>query len=207
MSGPKEPTSASEPTDVFPLPSPQGKGGRSQGSGVPPRPSPLPPPRPGSGERRPAAVSGWSGESTAATDRTAPVRPTPPGGAPTAAQAHRAAAHTRRAKLALRRVDPWSVFVLALIVSLFLGVVTIVAGYVLYGVLDAAGVPASVNKFVATVQGGDRVLTSSRFVGAAALLAALNVVLLSVLATLGALLYNVCATFTGGVELTLAEHD
>lgn len=207
MSGPKEPTSASEPTDVFPLPSSQGKGGRSRGSGVPPRPSPLPPPRPGSGERRPAAGGVRSGEPTAATDRTAPVRPTPPGGAPTAAQANRATARTRRAKLALRRVDPWSVFVLALIVSLFLGVVTIVAGYVLYGVLDAAGVPTSVNKFVATVQGGDPVLTSSRFVGAAALLAAVNVVLLSVLATLGALLYNVCATFTGGVELTLAEHD
>lgn len=114
---------------------------------------------------------------------------------------------SRKAKLALRRVDPWSVFVLALVVSLFLGVMTIVAGYLIFAVLDAAGIPASVNKFVATVQGGDPVLTSSRFLGASALLAAVNVVLLSVLATLGALLYNVCATFTGGVEVTLAEQE
>ena len=117
------------------------------------------------------------------------------------------AARSRKAKLSLRRVDPWSVFVLSLVVSLFLGVMTIVAGFVLYSLLEAAGVPASVNKFVTTVQGGEPVLTSSRFVGAAALLAAVNVVLLSVLSTLGALLYNVCASFTGGVEVTLAERD
>ncbi len=41
----------------------------------------------------------------------------------------------------------------------------------------------------------------------AAVLAALNVVLLTLLATLGSLLYNLCASFTGGIELTLGERD
>jgi hypothetical protein len=44
-------------------------------------------------------------------------------------------------------------------------------------------------------------------IGGAAVLAALNVVLLTLLATLGALLYNLCASFTGGLELTLGERD
>lgn len=114
---------------------------------------------------------------------------------------------SRRARLSLRRIDPWSVFVLSLLISLFLGVVTIVAGFVLYNVLDQLGVPQSVNTAVTDVKGGAPPLTSSRFVGIAALLAAVNVVLLTALATFGALLYNLCASFTGGIEVTLAEGD
>ena len=113
----------------------------------------------------------------------------------------------RRARLALRRLDPWSVFVTSLLLSLFLAVVTIVAAFVLYGVLDQLGIPHSINKTASDVQGGGDVLTRSRFLGGAALIAAVNVVLLTGLATLGALLYNVCATFTGGLEVTLAERD
>ncbi|MDP9182002.1 MAG: DUF3566 domain-containing protein [Actinomycetota bacterium] len=113
----------------------------------------------------------------------------------------------RRAKLAVRRLDPWSVFVISLMLSLFLAVVTIVASLVLYAALDALGVPESVNKTVTEVNGGGALLTKGRFVGIGALVAAANVVLLTVLATLGALIYNICATFTGGVEVTLAERD
>ncbi len=113
----------------------------------------------------------------------------------------------RKAKLALRRVDPWSVFVTSLLLSLFLAVVTIVAAMVLFGILNKIGIPDSINKTQVEIQGGEGAITRGRFVGGAALLAGLNVVLLTVLATLGALLYNVCATFTGGVEVTLAEHE
>lgn len=96
---------------------------------------------------------------------------------------------------------------LSLLISLFLAVVTIVAGFVLYAALDKLGVPASINSAVAEVRGGGPVLTSSRFVGGAALLAAVNVVLITVLSTLGALIYNICASFTGGVEVTLTERE
>jgi hypothetical protein len=113
----------------------------------------------------------------------------------------------RRARLAIRRLDPWSVFVMSLILSLFLAVVTIVAGFVLWFVLDKLGVPASINKSYRDVQGGTALLTQGRFVGGSALLAAANVVLLTAFATLGSLLYNLAATFAGGLELTLAEQD
>lgn len=107
----------------------------------------------------------------------------------------------------MRRLDPWSVFVTSLLLSLFLAVVTIVAAFVLYAALDNLGVPKSINKTASDVQGGADVLTRGRFMGGAALLAAIDVVLLTAFATLGALLYNVCATFTGGLEVTLAERD
>ena len=113
----------------------------------------------------------------------------------------------RKARLALRRLDPWSVFVTSMLLSLCLAGATIVAAFVLYAVLDKLGIPKSINKTASDVQGGAAVLTRSRFMGGAALLAAVNVVLLTALATLGSLLYNVCATFTGGLEITLAERE
>jgi hypothetical protein len=39
------------------------------------------------------------------------------------------------------------------------------------------------------------------------LIGAVNVVLFTALATLGAFIYNVCADLVGGIELTLAERD
>jgi len=107
----------------------------------------------------------------------------------------------------VRRFDPWSVFVVSLLLSLCLAVVTIVAAFVLYVVLSALGVPDSVNQAVSDVNGSGPLLTKGRFIGIGALVAAANVVLITALATLGAMLYNVCATFTGGVEITLAERE
>jgi len=122
-----------------------------------------------------------------------------------------AAGRTRRARLALRRIDPWSVFVFSLVAAIFLGIALVVAVAALFAVLGSLGVTGSLNELVAEVPGGNAttepLLTGSRIVGGAAVLAAVNVVLLTLLATLGALLYNVCSSFTGGLELTFGERD
>jgi hypothetical protein len=112
-----------------------------------------------------------------------------------------------RVRLTVRRVDPWSVFVMSLLLTLFLAVMTVVAGLVLYVVLEALGVPESINNNVNDVKGGGDVITFGRFVGVSALVAAANVVFLTGMATLGAVLYNLCATFAGGVDLTITEDD
>jgi Transmembrane domain of unknown function (DUF3566) len=115
----------------------------------------------------------------------------------------------RRARLALKRIDPWSVFVFSLIAALLLGIALVAAVAALYAVLDSLGVQSSVNELFAEVvgDGSGPLITGRRVIGGAAVLAALNVVLLTLLATLGALLYNLCASFTGGLELTLGERD
>lgn len=124
-----------------------------------------------------------------------------------------AGARNRRARLRLKRLDPWSVFVLSLVISAFLAVVIVVAVVVLYGVLDAAGVPDSINTSIAelTRKPGEAepspFLSAGRAVEVALVLAVVDVVLVTALATLGAVLYNLCAGFTGGLEVTLAEHD
>jgi len=138
--------------------------------------------------------------------RRPPPRPT---AAVRAEDKTRTTARARKARLALKRIDPWSVFVFSLIAALLLGIALVAAVAALYAVLDSLGVQASVNELFTEVTGGSGtpLITSRRVVGGAAVLAAVNVVLLTLLATLGALLYNLCASFTGGIELTLGERD
>jgi hypothetical protein len=121
---------------------------------------------------------------------------------------------TRRARLHIKRVDPWSTMKFSFAVSLVLFFVAVVATSVLYLALDAMGVFDEVNKALAELVGnaggtaGDGFkITAKGVVGGSALLGAVNVVLFTALATLGAFIYNVCADLVGGIELTLAEKD
>lgn len=143
--------------------------------------------------------------------RPGPARPVASGSRPAASSARPVAGRTRRARLTLRRLDPWSVFVFSLVAAVFLGIALVIAVAALYAVLGSLGVTGSLNSVFAEVTGGDAtaepLLTGGRIVGGAAVLAAVNVVLLTLLATLGALLYNVCASFTGGLELVFGERD
>jgi hypothetical protein len=98
--------------------------------------------------------------------------------------------------------------------SICLGVVLFAAVAALYAALDSLGVLGSLNSVLGEVAGSgapDEVIepfiTQGRVFGAAAVLAAIDVVLLTALATLGALLYNLCASLTGGVEVQLGERD
>lgn len=120
----------------------------------------------------------------------------------------------RRAKLNVKRIDPWSVMKFSFAVSLVLFIVVIVATSVLYLALDAMGVFESVNNSLTdlvSAGGGDNGstfrITAKGVIGTSALIGAVNVVLFTALATLGAFIYNVCADLVGGVELTLAERD
>jgi len=120
----------------------------------------------------------------------------------------------RRARLHVKRIDPWSVMKFAFAVSFVLFVVIIVATSVLYIALDAMGVFESVNKTLSDMIGATGSNDSNSFkitakgvIGGAALLGLVNVVLFTALATLGAFIYNVCADLVGGIELTLAEKE
>lgn len=214
-----EAAAVAPPEDSRPTPS------SSEGTGAVPQagaPRPLPP-KGGSG---PGA--GWASTSDAprgthagprsivppgasAGPRPGPPRPAARAEGRPGAGARPLSARSRRARLSLRRIDPWSVFLFSLVASVFLGLAMIVAIAVLYAVLGALGVTESVNQLFVEVTGGtgesEALLTAGRIVGGAAVLAAVNVVFLTLLATLGALLYNLCASFTGGVELTLGERD
>ena len=124
----------------------------------------------------------------------------------------------RRARLRLKRIDPWSVMKFSFAVSIVLFIVMVVATTVLYIALDAMGVFDTVNDMLAMLMGTNSDsgggsdtenirITAKGVIGAAALLGVVNMVLFTALATLGSFIYNVCADLVGGIEVTLAERD
>jgi hypothetical protein len=63
-----------------------------------------------------------------------------------------------------------------------------------------------VNSLYDQVHGGS-LLSGSFVLGSAAVVGAVNIVLMTALATVGAFVYNLCSDLVGGVELTLSERD
>ena len=124
------------------------------------------------------------------------------------------ARRTRKARLRLARIDPWSVMKTAFLFSIAGGIVLLVAVYVIWGVIGSSGLFEAVDQMVQDVIAtpGDTTpfrvqdyVNTDRVMGVTALLAFVDVVIFTALATLGSFLYNLAATMLGGLEVTLAE--
>lgn len=124
----------------------------------------------------------------------------------------------RKAHLVLRRIEPWSAMKFSFVVSLVCFVVLFVAVAVLYGVLSALGVFDSLVDLVNQLGKGEQGQQALpidiaswfepvRILGYTALIGAVNVVLITALATLGAVIYNVASDLVGGVEVTFSEAE
>jgi hypothetical protein len=118
----------------------------------------------------------------------------------------------RQAALQLRRLDPWSVLKLALVLAVVLFFIWLVAVGVLYGVLDGMGVWDRLNGTYADLvsgeaQTGSALISAGRVFGLAAVIGAINSLLFAVAVTVGAFVYNVSADLVGGIEVTLSERD
>jgi len=118
----------------------------------------------------------------------------------------------RQAALQLKRLDPWSVLKLALVLAVVLFFIWLVAVGVLYGVLDGMGVWDRLNGTYADLvsgegQTGNTLISAGRVFGLAAVVGAINSLLFAVAVTVGAFVYNVSADLVGGIEVTLSERD
>ncbi|MFF0745025.1 DUF3566 domain-containing protein [Streptomyces sp. NPDC004111] len=126
---------------------------------------------------------------------------------------------TRKARLRVAKADPWSVMKVSFLLSIALGVCTVIAAAVLWMVMDAMGVFATVGGTISeatssTAGSGESsgfdlqsFLSLPRVLLFTSVIAVIDVVLATALATLGAFIYNLSAGFVGGVELTLAEDE
>jgi hypothetical protein len=118
----------------------------------------------------------------------------------------------RQASLQLKRLDPWSVLKLALVLAVVLFLIWLVAVGVLYGVLDGIGVWDRLNGTYADLVSGEApsgspLISAGRVFGIAAVVGAINSLLFAVAVTVGAFVYNVSADLVGGIEVTLSERD
>ncbi|HMR48011.1 MAG TPA: DUF3566 domain-containing protein [Arachnia sp.] len=120
---------------------------------------------------------------------------------------------TRKARLRLARIDPWSVMKTSFLFSIAFGVMLVVAAFALWSVLASSGALESANTFINILIGDpngtnfdiEQYLSMNRVMGLTVVLAAIDVVILTALATLFSFLYNLAATVLGGLEVTLAE--
>ncbi|WP_433400450.1 DUF3566 domain-containing protein [Streptomyces sp. CA-146814] len=122
---------------------------------------------------------------------------------------------TRKARLRVAKADPWSVMKVSFLLSIALGICTVVAAAILWMVMDAMGVFTTVGGTISEATGSNEsngfdlqsFLSLPRVLIFTSVIAVIDVVLATALATLGAFIYNLSAGFVGGVELTLAEDE
>jgi hypothetical protein len=137
---------------------------------------------------------------------------TPPRGTAAPTALRRPGRGPRRASLQIKRVDPWSVLKLALVLGFAMFLVWMVAVGVLYSVLGGMNVWTKLNgTYNDLVQGGDNsggdLISAGRVFGIAAVVGLVNVILFTAMATVSAFIYNVSADLAGGVEVTLSERE
>ncbi|PRX99582.1 DUF3566 domain-containing protein [Allonocardiopsis opalescens] len=187
------PPPAAQPNGTRPTPS----GGTAASNGAQVRPGFSAPSGP-----RPAAKP------------TQPAQPVQSGGG-TVPAARPPAKGVRKAHLTLSRVEPWSVMKFSFVISLVCFIILFVAVVVIYLILSGLGVfDALIDTLtqLGNEDGGTDFDPSSWFspgtiLGYSGLIGALNVILITALCTVGAMLYNIAADLVGGVDMTLSETD
>jgi hypothetical protein len=118
----------------------------------------------------------------------------------------------RRARVYVTHIDPWSVAKVSFLLSLAIGIIAVVAVAALWWVLDYTDVFITLSRTINEVFGGAAnnfdlvaLLEFSRVMGVTVVLASVEIVLVSILATLFAILYNLSVGLTGGVEVDLSD--
>jgi len=164
------------------------------------------------GQAKPSRFKAVVRPASTAQAATAVTRPVP---APVP-RSTPATAPTRRAQLVLARIEPWSVMKFSFMISLVGWVILFVAVAALYYVLSKLGVFHSVQSTITDVTSGKgssgsdangQWFSASRILGYTMLAGAVNVVLITALATVGAVIYNLVTHLAGGIEVTLKETD
>ena len=166
-----------------------------------------------------SAVGSTSGAETggtpltrgAVTTQTAPTKKVAPAAA-TARPAARKAKGPRRVRLAVARMDPWSVMKMSFLLSVALGIAGVILTAVLWMILSTMNVFTDIEGVLQSLQtttsdpfsikdyvGFGRVVSLSIVIGV------IDVILMTAIATVMAFLYNICSALVGGVQLTLTD--
>jgi hypothetical protein len=126
-----------------------------------------------------------------------------------------AGSQVRKANLVISRVEPWSVMKFSFLISLVLWIVMFVAVALLYYALSSLGVFDALQRTLASVTSSQtsagvdltKWTSEPRILGYTMLLGAVDVVLITAISTVGAVVYNLVTHLGGGVEVTLKETE
>lgn len=118
---------------------------------------------------------------------------------------------SRRVKLTLSQLDPWSVMKLSFLVAIAFGIALVVAVALLWQVVNSIGLWDQVNQIASDLNSGKPLpfmeyLEFSKMLSYSVIVAVLNVILITALGTLFAFLYNIVASLLGGLKVTLTDN-
>lgn len=116
----------------------------------------------------------------------------------------------RRVDIAIARVDAWTVMKVSFLLSVAFGIAMVIATAVLWFMVDGMHVFSTIEDFMKTI-GGEKFipfldyLRLPKVLSYATIAGVANVVLLTAISTLGAMLYNLIASLVGGVKISLMD--
>jgi len=117
----------------------------------------------------------------------------------------------RKVRLAVSKIDPWSVMKLSFLLSVAVGIMIVVAAAVVWYTLDDLAVFTSLNDTIREITGKAdffnvlEFASFKRVISLATMIAVVDVVILTALATIGAFLYNIVSALVGGITVTLTD--
>lgn len=116
----------------------------------------------------------------------------------------------RQLMLAVARVDPWTVMKVSFMLAVAFAIAGVVATLVVWLMLDAMHVFSDVEKFLVDIKADSflKLLSYARLpqvMSMSVLVGVANIVIITALSTLAALIYNVVASLVGGVRVTLMD--
>lgn len=116
----------------------------------------------------------------------------------------------RSARMTVMRVDPWSVMIIGLLLSVAFAIMGIIAVAILWFVLDSMAVFANMDDFLKTLNNETlsqlgQLMQFGRVMSFAVVVGVIEIVLMTALSAVGALLYNVIAALVGGVKISVID--
>ncbi|MCI1659582.1 DUF3566 domain-containing protein [Bifidobacterium psychraerophilum] len=117
----------------------------------------------------------------------------------------------RRMRLSLTRIDPWSITKVSFLLAIAGAIIQIVAVALIWLLLNSIGLFDNVTQLISKTgldAGGfdlSSVLSLSTVLSAVTIFSIFEVVLVVVLATIVAFLYNIVSALVGGVHVTLGD--
>jgi hypothetical protein len=117
----------------------------------------------------------------------------------------------RKVRVLLSRIDPWSALKIGFLSSIAIGIMTVVAVFMLWHVLNDMATFATIQQWVTKLFSQSQEVNILQFfdltkiMSATVLIAVVNVVLISGLSVIAAFIYNMISRVVGGVYLTLTD--
>ena len=114
-------------------------------------------------------------------------------------------ASSKQVRLKLVYIDFWSALKLSFLISIVLGIVLVVVAFLVWSVIASTGIFAQVNQLFQDVAGDgsdfqlEQIVGLPQVMGFSVIVALLNVVVITALGAIVAMLYNLSVRITGGI--------